>query len=356
MNAPAAPRASILIPTYGRPEMAARAVRSALDEAAREGAEVLVLDDASPEDSGRILRSRFGRAKGLRIVRNPRNLGLVANWNKGLRLAKGAHVVLLGDDDMLLPGFLSATLAAKRATPGAGFVFTAFVLQDGQGRWRYPQYPLGRADAWLDPDLLWSWVAHELNPITLCAVLFDTAKLRACGAFDPQAWYAADADAYLRLAAKHGARYLARPLAGNGYHGANLQSQMGRQRMLGVLGHIARRAPLPPGLKGLNRAKLALYLRGRDALNSAWLSARRGDLASLAQDLAACARVKAELPTGALGLKGDLGPYLAEAWSRPLAERAIRGLGWLRRRLELGAPSPQLCRARLLGLGQAGAR
>lgn len=47
--------------------------------------------------------------------KNADNLGMVGNWNRLFTLAKGKYVVMLHDDDLLLPTFLSECVKlAKR--------------------------------------------------------------------------------------------------------------------------------------------------------------------------------------------------------------------------------------------------
>ena len=71
--------------------------------------EVIVLNDASPENLDSIVESYSDNPK-LRYFQNTDNVGilnLVDNWNKCLSLAKGDYVICIGDDDRLLPCCLS---------------------------------------------------------------------------------------------------------------------------------------------------------------------------------------------------------------------------------------------------------
>ncbi|MBR3093223.1 MAG: glycosyltransferase family 2 protein [Bacteroidaceae bacterium] len=71
--------------------------------------EVIVLNDASPEDLDSIVESYSDNPR-LRYFKNNNNIGilnLVDNWNKCLSLAKGDYVICIGDDDRLLPCCLS---------------------------------------------------------------------------------------------------------------------------------------------------------------------------------------------------------------------------------------------------------
>lgn len=120
---PDAPQVSVIIPTYNRSWGLARAVESVLAQTFTDF-ELVVTDDASPDDSGAVARS-FADP---RVVyrRNPVNLGVPGNWAAGLRLARGEYVCFLMDDDYYDPPFLANRVAVLAADPGLTAVFSAY--------------------------------------------------------------------------------------------------------------------------------------------------------------------------------------------------------------------------------------
>jgi GT2 family glycosyltransferase len=101
-------RLSIVIPTKDRPQLLAQAVQSALS-ALPTGAEVLVVDDRSLQTvTGDLYldpRLRVTAAQG------PPGAAGARNW--GVRQARGARVLFLDDDDLLLPGYASWILQQR---------------------------------------------------------------------------------------------------------------------------------------------------------------------------------------------------------------------------------------------------
>lgn len=93
----AAPRLSVVIPTYNRSEMLARAVASAA------GHEVIIVDDCSTDDTQRVAADLV-TANAATYLRMPRNGGPNPARNAGVRVATGDIVFFLDDDDVLLPG------------------------------------------------------------------------------------------------------------------------------------------------------------------------------------------------------------------------------------------------------------
>lgn len=107
-----APRVTILVPTYNQERFIERAIASALAQV-YPSLEVVVLDDASSDGTGRAARA-WMRDRRFRYVRNDRNLGRVANYRRGLcDHARGEWVLMLDGDDYLAdPGFVGGACEA----------------------------------------------------------------------------------------------------------------------------------------------------------------------------------------------------------------------------------------------------
>jgi glycosyltransferase involved in cell wall biosynthesis len=96
---------SIIIPTYNRPQLLKRAVKSALEQSV-EDLEVVVVDDGSAEPVNLPEQPR------LRIIRMSVNRGVAAARNIGAKVAHGRWIAYLDDDDQLLPHFAEVSLNA----------------------------------------------------------------------------------------------------------------------------------------------------------------------------------------------------------------------------------------------------
>jgi len=104
---------SICVPTYN----GARYLKNCLDSALAqtfEDFELVVVDDCSNDATLDIVRQYSGRDERVRVWRNARNLGLVANWNRCVGLAGGEWVKFLFQDDLLEPSCLERMLQASR--------------------------------------------------------------------------------------------------------------------------------------------------------------------------------------------------------------------------------------------------
>lgn len=99
---------SLIIPTHGKLPLLRRTLRSLeVQDPATPSFEVVVIDDASPDDTPAFLAS-YGGPLTLQVVRQTANLGRAAARNAGLRVASGELVIFLDDDMEVVPGFVRA--------------------------------------------------------------------------------------------------------------------------------------------------------------------------------------------------------------------------------------------------------
>jgi GT2 family glycosyltransferase len=89
--------------------------------------EVLVVDNASTDESRALLRRDFPEA---RLLALERNLGFTGACNVGLRAGQGGVLVLLNNDTEAAPEWLAEVLAAFGRYPEAGSVASKMLLFD----------------------------------------------------------------------------------------------------------------------------------------------------------------------------------------------------------------------------------
>ena len=74
--------------------------------------EIVALDDASTDETWALLQHAAEQEPRLRVVRNERNLGFSANFERALSLCRGDFVAPCDQDDVWLPGKLETLHAA----------------------------------------------------------------------------------------------------------------------------------------------------------------------------------------------------------------------------------------------------
>ena len=104
------PTISVIIPVYAVEEYLGSCLDSILGQAP-DGLEVVAVDDASPDDCGRILDARAKEDPRLRVLHLAGNAGPGSARNAGLAEASGEYVWFVDADDMLADGALAAVAA-----------------------------------------------------------------------------------------------------------------------------------------------------------------------------------------------------------------------------------------------------
>lgn len=111
--------------------------------------QVIVVDDASTDDTPELVEQFGGRIPGLEVVHNARSLGLAGARNVGLDHAVGWYVAFLDGDDWLAPGTLDAMVSVIERL-GVDFLRVDHVKVFGKRR-VVARAPEGRRNRPLDP-------------------------------------------------------------------------------------------------------------------------------------------------------------------------------------------------------------
>ncbi|WP_439629703.1 glycosyltransferase family 2 protein [Gemmata sp.] len=199
--------------------------------------EVIVLDDASTDDSLKVLERYAARHPSVRLVKNECHRGVTASYNHGFALATGRYVLPGAADDYVLPGFVAKAVREFERHPQAGVCVAHGSCTDGDDG------PLVVNDpGWCDqptyfaPDDVCRRVWHTL-PVSAIVVRADA--VRAAGGYRSElAWYS-DWFAFLVVAFRHGAVHIPETLGVHvlhrGSYATNSRPGAENVRILGAL-------------------------------------------------------------------------------------------------------------------------
>lgn len=109
------PRISAVVSTYNRSASLLQCLDSLEAQSLqRSEYEIVVVDDYSPDDTP----NRIAERPAIRYVRQPRNMGLSASRNAGIRAACSDWILFLDDDLTLMPDVLEKHVEAHVERPG----------------------------------------------------------------------------------------------------------------------------------------------------------------------------------------------------------------------------------------------
>jgi glycosyltransferase involved in cell wall biosynthesis len=128
-----APLVSIGLPTYN----GERYIREALDSLLAQdypNLEILISDNASTDGTWEIVQGYAHRDGRVRVVRQERNIGAMANFNFVFLQSAGPFFMWAADDDRWEPSYVSACLRALQATTAAVLACTKirFINEGGE--------------------------------------------------------------------------------------------------------------------------------------------------------------------------------------------------------------------------------
>lgn len=136
---------SVIIVSYNTRELLARCLGSVAVEP-RPPDEVIVVDNASADESAAMVRARFPHVQ---VIANAENRGFAAATNQGLRAATGDFLCLLNPDTELFPGALDALSTFLESHPEVGVVGPTLLHSDGtyqHAAFRFPTLPMALID------------------------------------------------------------------------------------------------------------------------------------------------------------------------------------------------------------------
>jgi len=116
-----APEIAYCLPTFNSSARIERCLRGVLAQQTA-SREILLVDNASTDDTVAKARALLNGIPGARIVVNETNIGRIENWNRCLELATGRYIKFALANDVLLPGGAKMLLSVAQSNPGATLI------------------------------------------------------------------------------------------------------------------------------------------------------------------------------------------------------------------------------------------
>jgi GT2 family glycosyltransferase len=192
----------VIVPCYRYGRFLRKCVESVLLQSLRE-IRVLIIDDASPDDTVDIAAELAAEDSRVHVLRHDSNRGHIATYNEGIEWASADYMLILSADDYLLPGALSRASAVMDAHPDVGLTFGKAVELRSDAETPDPTYVLGSSDSgyWqvLDgPKFIESSAGRNMVPTP--TALVRTALQKRLGGYRPDLPHSGDMEMWFRLA------------------------------------------------------------------------------------------------------------------------------------------------------------
>ncbi len=105
------PKVSIIIVTYQNVALTRACIESILRCTAYPHYEIIIIDNASSDETPAYLRTLAETEPTVKIILNDENRGFAAANNQGITIARGEFVILLNNDTVVTPGWIEGLIA-----------------------------------------------------------------------------------------------------------------------------------------------------------------------------------------------------------------------------------------------------
>jgi glycosyltransferase involved in cell wall biosynthesis len=206
---------SAIIPNHNHGQYIGRAVDALLTQE-RVPDEIVIVDDASTDDSLAIINELAAKSPRIKVVSLSVNAGTNGALQAGLDRASGDYFVLAGADDWVMPGFCELGMRMLTQNPSAGLFCGDTLLIDGEtGKtlgYRPAARPLYRAGV-VNPEQCRTLLKRMDNFIHTGGAIFRRDAIVQAGGLDDS--LGAFADGYLtrKIALTFGFCYAPRVVA-----------------------------------------------------------------------------------------------------------------------------------------------
>ena len=192
------PLVSIIIPTHNRKERLERALNSVLDQTWRP-IEIVVVDDASDDDTPEYLSSLQDEYDSICVLRNETSRGAAVSRNIAISHAHGEYITGLDDDDYWRPTRIERLMEEFEEGFSAVCSYDRMVMDEREAVWKKPTMIT------LDDLLYYNRVGNQ--------VLTRKEYIEKVGGYDEELPSAQDYDLWIRLVLEFGpVRTVTQPL------------------------------------------------------------------------------------------------------------------------------------------------
>jgi glycosyltransferase involved in cell wall biosynthesis len=204
-------RIDVIIPCYNYGRFLRQCVNSVLGQRGVD-VRVLVIDDASPDNTAEVAAALVREDPRIDIIRHSTNKGHIKTYNEGIEWVSADYMLLLSADDYLLPGALRRAAELMDAHSEVGFTFGNVIELSDNGN-EMPLESIIKPTNDLDKRILEGRELIELtsaegNQVVTCSAVVRTGLQKHLGGYREELPHAGDMEMWLRFAAHASVGYI----------------------------------------------------------------------------------------------------------------------------------------------------
>ncbi|AFZ45118.1 glycosyl transferase family 2 [Halothece sp. PCC 7418] len=233
---------SICIPAYNRPLWLKRALESITiaNAESRDDIEIVVTDDSSSTECESVTQEVLQNWSGSwKYIYNQPRLGMAKNWNYSIQVASGEYVLVLHDDDFLLPNAITKIVKViqRYKKQFSVFLFGVNVVNESEKIIKTQGF---REDQDLLPQQAIQKLMSNSSFVRFPALVINRDLFEKVGYFNEKIGGVADLEMWIRIFSKHSILCLSETTAAYTVHEAALTTDMFNEEVIEKLLHLFR--------------------------------------------------------------------------------------------------------------------
>ncbi len=218
----------VIVPCYRYGHFLRECVTSVLAQTGPQ-VRVLILDDASPDNTAEIAADLVRADSRVFFIRHSSNKGHIATYNEGIEWASADYLLLLSADDYLLPNALRRAVSLMDTHPKVGFTFSKVIELRDTGspvQVTIGESVAGKMDWRIMQGLEFIDLIEQngfINIVPTPTVVIRTQLQKRVGGYRSELPHTGDLEMWLRLAAHGSVGVFEACHAVYRRHGSNMQ-------------------------------------------------------------------------------------------------------------------------------------
>ncbi len=207
------PTLSVIMANYNHAQFLPRALGALIGQSVQP-LEIIVIDDASTDNSVSVIQDFAARHPVIRFYRNEKNRGALLSIARGLELARGEYVISTAADDEVVPGLFEKSLCLLAEHPNAALSATISEFHEAHTglRWFWG-VGITETPSYLSPARMVEVEQQGKFYIPPNSVIFKKSALHEVGDFIPDLKFCCDWYAMYVAGFRYGICFVPEPLA-----------------------------------------------------------------------------------------------------------------------------------------------
>jgi glycosyltransferase involved in cell wall biosynthesis len=222
-------KVDIAVPCYRYARFLPACIRS-IQEQSLEDWRVLIIDDASPDETAPVARALAGADSRIQVSTHAVNRGHIATFNEGIDWAQADYFLLISADDLLAPGALERAVAVMEKHPEVGLTYGASP-EFAEDIPAPASEQIAGSTGWevrAGTELVREICQSATVPIATASAIVRTSAQKSVGHYRAELTHTSDMEMWLRFAAHSAVAWTPQIQAYRRLHPASMSSEVYR--------------------------------------------------------------------------------------------------------------------------------